>query len=435
MAVSARWLLAIFCLALALRLGVCVGRGTLGVSPQARYREYVTAGQRLLEHGTIISPLIIEDVDRRPSAMMPPAYVGLVAAIYGVLGVESFAATLALQVINALATSLVVVFTYWLGAALAGPRGGFLSAVIAAINPTLIGYTDFIWDTSLFALSVSITVWMAMRIGDPPLSSLGKGGGGRWFGFGLWLGALALLNPALTPAYPFLVLLPMVRRGAWHWPRAGRQLVLVFAGWAIAIVPWTARNYAHFGEFVYIRSGFPVQLWLGVCPEADPGGADAFKAQFPLNNEDVQQHVAAIGERAFIQECAARSREAISQNRWRFVKLCFVRAVDYWAGTTFSHAARGSGSGSPRGQRAVTTGFLLAETALVIGSLVYLRRAGPDLGWLLAAMAAFSIVYCLTHVQLRFRAPVEPMMAVVVATLLCRVTSARQGRARVSAVS
>ena len=34
---------------------------------------------------------------------------------------------------------------------------------------------------------------------------------------------------------------------------------------------------------------------------------------------------------------------------------------------------------------------------------------------------SFSVVYCLTHVLVRFRAPTEPIMAIVVAVLLADV--------------
>ncbi len=431
----------IFLFAVFLRLGVCAPKGTLGESPQFRYHEYVVAGQRLLQHGTIVSPLIIEDVDRRPSALMPPAYVGLVAVIYGLLGVESYAATLALQLINALATSLAAVVAYMIAQSLAGGRAGLIAGVVAAFNPTLVGYTDFVWDTSLFTLGVAATLWMAWKLGNPPLSPLVKGGGddpllsplikgGRlWFAFGLWLGALALLNPALTPAYPFLVLWPFARGGSWAWARVARRAGLVIVGWVVAIAPWTIRNYAHFGELVYVRGGFAIQLWLGVCPEADPGGADAFKAQFPLNNPDVQRHVAEIGERRFIRECADRAKEAIQQDPWRFVRLCATRAVDFWAGTTFSHPDPGPGRGCAALQRNVIAGFLLTEMGIVVLCLLLRRHVRSDVWWLLAMALAFSLIYCVTHVQLRFRAPMEPVMAVIVALLVRRHGAASLGHA------
>jgi hypothetical protein len=432
----ARWALVLFVIAFALRMGVCAGTRTLGQSPQARYREYVRAADRLLTHGTLVSPLIIEDVDRRPSALLPPAYVGLVAAMYGLLGVESFAATLALQLINAAATALAAVVAYGVARSLSGPRAALIAGIVATLNPTLIGYTDYIWDTSLFALGVAATLWMAMRLGDPsfPLATTGdaapsvsplmKGGSFWWFGFGLWLGGLALLNPALTISYPMLVLWPIARGGSWNWSRALPRVALVVSGWVIAIAPWTVRNYAHFGEIMYVRGGLGLELWLGICPEADPGGEDVYKRQFPLNNPDVQRQVTEIGERAFIGERAGWAKEAIRLDPWRFARLSAIRAVDFWAGTTFGHAEPG-----PRGftslRRNATAGLLLAETGIVVLGLALRRRVGGNLPWLLATVLAFSLVYCITHVQLRFRTPIEPVMAVMVAVLV--VGKARGG--------
>lgn len=99
-------------LAFGLRVGYCAARGTLGRSPERNYREYVVAGQRLLQHGTLVSPLIVADVDRTPSSLLPPIYVGLIATVYSLCGVETFAATLVLHLINAAATSLTVLLVF-----------------------------------------------------------------------------------------------------------------------------------------------------------------------------------------------------------------------------------------------------------------------------------------------------------------------------------
>ncbi len=92
----------LFVIALMLRLGFCAYKTGLGSVLDPGFREYITAGQRLYAHGTLVSPLILTDTDQTPSALLPPGYTALVAATYGALGVESFAAHLALQVVNAL---------------------------------------------------------------------------------------------------------------------------------------------------------------------------------------------------------------------------------------------------------------------------------------------------------------------------------------------
>jgi hypothetical protein len=433
-----RWtLVLLFSTAFGLRIGYMAARGTLGVSPSPErgYREYVIAGQRLLRYGTITGPLILDDADRRPSALMPPAYVALVAGTYAIFGVETRTATLFLHLVNAAATSLVVVLVFLLAGELAGSRAAWIAAIVATINPTLIGFSDFLWDTNLFAFGAAVAVWWSHRLGvvfrarsgsagtateglrpaiEPlPLPAPSASSFTKWFPFGLYLGVLAMLNPALSSAYPLLVLWPIVRRRVKQWRDVAKPVALTVAGWAIALTPWTIRNHVHFNQWIYVRGGLGMELWLGSCPEADGRSAPVFQAQFPLNNAEIQRHVAQIGERAYIQECGAKAKEAISADPWRFVRLSTVRFVDYLLGTSISHADNSS-------QRILTarnaiTAFLAAEAALIALAILLRGRGSADLWWLFGMFMAFGLVYALTHAQVRFRAPIESIVAVVVA--------------------
>lgn len=394
-----------------LRVAYCLASGSLGHTGPG-YLEYVQVGQRLLEHGTLTSPLITDVVDTRPSALMPPAYAAFVTTVYALLGVNTFAATLALHLVNAAATSLVVLFVFLIIRALATLRAAWLGALIAAINPTLIGFTDYVWDTSLFALGVIVAAWLSIQLSSRPK------GAGRWLGFGFYLGALALLNPALTIAYPFLVLWPVVRDRRGGLRPIIRTVLLATCGWAVAITPWTVRNYVQFGDLLYVRSGPMLELWLGVCPEAEEHGSAVYAEQFPLLNEGVQAHISAIGEAAYLDECRTKALEAISGDPWRFARLSGIRAVDYWLGTVFTHTLPGDGGWPKDRLRAGIALFLTLEVLIIAACLLLRPRALGKVWWLVAVVMAFSLVYCLTHIQIRFRAPVEPLMAVIVSILL-----------------
>ncbi len=408
---SRAWLIILLIGAFALRMGFCAAKTGIGRALERDYLEYVLAGQRLVQHGTLVSPLILADTDTTPSSLLPPAYAALVAGVYALFGTGTFVATLTLQVINALATSLAVLGVFFITRRLAGDRAAWVAALVATVNPTLFGYTHLIWDTSLFTLGVVVTVWLSLR-----LSSRGTRWR-NWFGFGLWLGALAMLNPALTVAYPFLVLWPLSNSCGWRLRPIVRGLAVTVLGWLVVITPWTLRNYHHFGELMYIRGGLALELWLGVCPEADMDGSAVYTRQFPLKNDTAQRRVASIGERAYIEECRARAMKAVSADPGRLVRLIAVRLVDYWGGTVYSHSPPGAG-GWPRSlSRAGVTFFMLAEVILVAAFLLTRPRAGRDVPWLLATVISFSLVYCLTHVQIRFRAPTEPIMAILLAML------------------
>ena len=94
--------------------------------------------------------------------------------------------------------------------------------------------------------------------------------------------------------------------------------------------------------------------------------------------------------------------------------------IDFGCGTTQSHS-RNDAIDNPRsGLRLAIYAFLWLEMlALTVG---YIIRPGlrQNLNWLLGACALFCVVYVLTHVQLRYRAPIEPVIAVFVGSILGR---------------
>lgn len=496
-----RALLGLLLLAGAIRIGFCAAQTGLGSAPPVDYREYILAGQRLITHGTLVSSLILADSNLEPSALFPPAYAGLVAGVYAWLGTETVRATMALQFINIFAVTAVVGLVYSITRSVAGPRTAWLAAIIAALNPVGFGFVHLVWDTSLYTLGVALSVWsacwMGRRVRGVPLWVAF----GMWLGLGLWLGLLALLNPALTAAYPLLVLWPLstnwssavsrkvgwlassvskgglsgvvraeknlpqpllakeggrnsndlpglgagnpikrpaenvtaqdaaqIASGGHRFPAKGlaldslrfrRSVVLILAavlGWGLAITPWVVRNYVHFGRFIYVRSGFMEELWLGVCPEADVNVGSAFRGQFPLKNEDVQRHIQDVGEAVFLEECAVSAKRTIRDDPARYLRLVAIRFVDYWLGTVYTRSAGGGWALSP--MRLVLAVGLTLQTAVILVWLVVVRSPGRDARWILAIAASFCVVYCITHVQLRFRAPMEPIMSILVAIAL-----------------
>ena len=408
------WLGVLIFAAFCLRMAYAGATTGLGQPLPVHYREYILAGHRLLEQGTLVSPLVTEESPTAPSALLPPAYAGLVAVVCGVLGTETFAATLVLQLINAVATSATVALVFFIARRIAGGAAAWAAALIAVVNPTLFGFTTYMWDTCAFCLGVALAVWISQRLSDK------RAGWHLWLGFGLYLGALALLNPALTIAYPLLVLWPLTKLYGW---RAGPMLApvaLSVVGWLFAIMPWTIRNYVHFGELMYIRSGLMHEIWLGVCPEADTDPPAVYTRRFPLVSAGAQQWITSVGESAYLRECADRAKAAIWDDPWRFVRLTAIRAADYWAGTIFSHTAPGGGGWPTTSGRAAVALFLLLETLCAVLCVLILSRANRDVLWLAAIMISFSLVYCLTHMEVRFRVPSEPVMAILAGAFLAR---------------
>jgi len=104
-------------------------------------------------------------------------------------------------------------------------------------------------------------------------------------------------------------------------------------------------------------------------------------------------------------------------------------SYDYWIGSTISHTEPGQWGWPQSKPRAVIFLFLLAEV-LLIGACVYRAHSlRGDLSWLTGIVLTFSLVYCATHVQIRFRTPIEGLLATLIATALAQAIDfhARKG--------
>jgi len=407
--------LGLFAFALVVRLAYCHYAGGIGHGQPDGFREYAVVAERLLAQGVLSSPLLGQpESSPQPSDLLPPAYVGIVALTYKLLGTQSHAATITLHLLNAVATALAAVVAGLVSRRLAGHVAGWLAGIMAALHPLAFAYTTYVWDTSLFTLGIVLSVWGSLRLSDGPPSMR------RYLWFGGGLGLLALLNPAWTTAYPLLVLWPLARRQP---PTPGstrlRLAAMALLGWAIVVVPWTARNYLNADHLSYVRGGLGFELWLGVCPEVD-GEGDVYLSQYPLLNADQQERVIALGERAYIRDAGTRAWEAIRANPGRFIRLSLWRAVDFWAGTVLTHTD-GTGGHQLPDRRTWLTLLLSAETATL--SLLLMGGVSRDLRWLVGALLLFSLLYTLTHVELRFRAPITPVMSI---TLACAAVAASQ---------
>jgi hypothetical protein len=137
-----------------------------------------------------------------------------------------------------------------------------------------------------------------------------------------------------------------------------------------------------------------------------------------LLNDEMQAHLQDVGEVAYLRECRSLAVQAIRDDPVRFARLCLLRAVDYWLGTVYTHRRPGHGGWPLNAQRALGTVMALLELALLLGALVVRRRLDVPLRWLGAIALLMSVTYFATHVQIRFRAPSEPILALVIAAAI-----------------
>ncbi len=198
-----------------------------------------------------------EGFDLGPDATQPasnyspglPLFVGGIYALTGAVHERTA------RLVLALLGTLAVLFTYLIGRRLAGPPAGLVGAAAVAIYPAVLEYQGMLMSEPLAASLLSGAV-LAMLWAD-------ASGGRRWLLPGLLLGALALVRPEyLAISFPIAVVV-FARRGRDGWRAGLVQALVMLAGLAVVVVPWTVRNEVALGRFVPISTGGGQVLFSG----------------------------------------------------------------------------------------------------------------------------------------------------------------------------
>ena len=240
-------MLAVVAVALALRVAAIL---LVEVDPRARWgfdmSWYDGVARRLLAGFGYVG------VDWAPTAHWPPGYPLLLAGVYWLFGPSLLAAKLA----NVVLSAVTVVLTWRIGCELARPRVGVVAAAILALFPGDILFSPTILSETLFGTLFCASLWLFLR-----WTNRGDARATTWFAFGLLLGAATLVRGTALVVMPAFTLAWLargagVRRAAW-WSAAA------LAGLAIALTPWTLRNWVRLGYPVLVGTNGVAALWVG----------------------------------------------------------------------------------------------------------------------------------------------------------------------------
>jgi 4-amino-4-deoxy-L-arabinose transferase-like glycosyltransferase len=224
----------------------------------------------------------------QPASNYSPGLPLVVAGVYKLTGgVHERAARLVL----ALLAALSVLFTYLIGRRLSGPAAGLIGAAAVAIYPALLEYQGMLMGEPLAAALLSGAVlavlWAdgARQASQARGSCRGTGGPAgevyvldppvprhprvRWLLPGALFGALALVRPEYLGVALLVSLVVLVREGGRDWNRTLVQTLLMLAGVALIVAPWTARNAIALDRFVPISTGGGQVLFAGTYLPSD----------------------------------------------------------------------------------------------------------------------------------------------------------------------
>ena len=342
------------------------------------------------------------------TAWLAPVYPLIVAAIFKLFGIFTAGAFFAACFLNIVFSSLACVPIFYAGRRISGLGTASGAAWLWALFPNAVMMPfEWIWDTSLSALLAATLLWGTLVLGNSKRRW-------SWCGYGVLWGFALLTNPALGVLLPFLLGWAIYRGlgdGAARWQRAALALGLAM----LCCVPWTARNYRAFHRWVPLRSNLPFELWLGnndIFDEHARGGRRVI-----TRTEEARRYTQ-IGETAYLQEKWRLAILFMETHRRLELRLAGQRFLDFWLGTD-----------------APVRNFLRTDSWLIRGILLcsFLSAAGAVAGilemWRRRVMESFGltvfplvfpVLYYVTHADLRYRHPIDPVVLLLVAAAFRR---------------
>jgi len=391
------WLIGVVTAALAIRLGYVIGWSDS--SRQAGDAIYYHVGGNLLADGRgFINPVLAAfEFREAQAAEHPPAYIVYLAA-GSLVGLRTFFEHQVMSCILGAATVGVVGFA---GRRIAGPRSGLAAAALAAVFPTMWMPDGWVLSETMAMFAVAVVILAAYRCWDDPNRATAA-----WLGAALGLAALSRSELVLLGP---LIAVPLF----WYRRRSVGQAVasvLVVGVTTLCVVaPWVVYNLSRFDHVVLLSDQSGATMAASWCDDGFYGDALGYKSYRCL---------------------AASLDEDIQTDSWttygadhieRVPLVLAARVGRVWGlFRPTQQVAFESYFGAERPATWAAFGMSWVLLALAPLGALRLRRVGAPIFPLLAPIIAMTLAVALTFGQLRYRAPAEPALVLLVAGVLAR---------------
>ena len=350
-----------------------------------------------------------------PTAWLMPVYPLVLAGIFKLLGVYSTASAVTILVLGCIFSALTCLPIYGIGRRTLGEGVALGAAWAWALHYWSIHVaTQWIWDSSLYALLVALVFLWALEI--ERVESLWG-----WLGFALLCGFTVMVNTTLLAALPLL--------GLWIcWRRARRPRWLLPVGVAavvflVSMAPWFVRNYRAFGQVVFPRSNFGLELYLGNMPNPEN---DIFASRLhPSDNAEELEQYQRLGELNYMAEKRRQATEAIRADPGEFVRRCVLRVVNWWFGPWESIWKNWQQGRWGIGRRALVT-QLVGVLGLLGLYLAWRERREAAVVYAIV-LFCFPLVYYFTQANARYRLAVDPLLILLAVYAVARLVPPSKG--------
>ena len=365
----------------------------------------------------------LHTLERYPGAYQAPGYSAFMALVMGLLGRDDQWVKLVQVLLGAASAWLV----YRLGRGFVGHRAALVGAWFFALDPTLVSFTHYLFNETLFIFLLLAGLCIVVSSRD----------GWRWTSA---LAAGAIFAAASYVKSSALYLLPLL--ATWYvlwnreqWRRALSFVLLASLAWGACVAPWAIRNTRVHGGFVLMDSSGPYNLWRGNQPAAYARrrfGSDwnvRFPAPFsawtnaPVAEVGGSQIVRVVRDRLGVEKPtdlqmmqgsqAAAVEFALDDLNWT-AERGWYKLVDLWNPTSFvmRHLFKRGYGEIPRGlELALTWACVLAYVLVLLLALpwMYARARTPLVALTLLLIYYYSAIHMVTFGLTRFRLPIMPL--------------------------
>jgi 4-amino-4-deoxy-L-arabinose transferase-like glycosyltransferase len=350
------------------------------------------------------------------TAVLAPVYPWMSAIGYKLFHLDYFGGMLFCQTMNSAFSAATCWPIHAVGKKVFGERVGLASAWLWVFLPYAVLFPlEWTWDQSLAAFMLASIVCATLNLRQST-SAL------HWSGYGLLWGFTALVNPTVCILLPFLLVWLMIRQGQAARPSTGLVMRTVFM-FLLVLLPWTIRNYYAVDGLVFVKSNFGLELWLGNNPAVKENYS---RDLHPLRNYAERLQLIMSGEPNYNREKQREAIAFIKAHPRTFLKNSFDRFVDNWAGTYDSHVDPWIHTlHLSRADVWFSSAFSVIS---FVGMILALRANLRDSLPLALCLLLFPIPYYLTHTELRYRHPIDPLMTLFTVYAIVRLCSALGGR-------
>jgi 4-amino-4-deoxy-L-arabinose transferase-like glycosyltransferase len=349
--------------------------------------------------------------DTGPTAVLSPVYAYLLAGIFWLFGPHTPASVITALAINSVFSALTCIPVFLLARRCFGPRVAKWAGWLWAFSPYGIYYgADWAWSTCLLTLLLCCLFLIALKLEN-------SGSLLHWTGFGLLTGVAALTEPVTLAVVPFLAAFTCYRRYrqrlSWLMPATAASLAFL-----AVLSPWIVRNYETFHQFIPVRSGLGLELYIG----NNGYSARWVNSALHPNHSDAElEEYEKSGEVAYMEHKRQQAVDYIRAHPGWFVHMTLRRVLYIWTG--YWSLDRSYLKDEP-----LDPPNILVATTFSVLALLGLRRVF-QLDWAIGfrfaiVLGCFPLVYYVSHPETYYFRPVDPLLIVLTAVALAGRTGA-----------